>query len=285
MNVTRKLTKLAKKIGFGLKKHGPTIAVIGGCVGVGASMVLTAVGTHKADKAVAEANDAIVKKEAETGKPKEEIDKKELRPIYISTTGRVIKAYAPAAIVCVASIAAILWSHKEMSARVGSLAAIAASLKASMDNPNPVKTEIVGETDNGEDILSKTIDSEDSVKNPYQVVFSAKTSRLWEVDPELNYCSLRRIEWWANDKLKADGYLFLSAVLEELGFEAKDFPELFKMAQVVGWVVKGDGDGYVSFGLEDRPTDCVIQILSDNEQGFILNFNVDGYILDKAFAA
>ena len=71
-----------------------------------------------------------------------------------------------------------------------------------------------------------------------------------------------------NDRLNAQGYLFLSDVYDELGFPRT------KASQIVGWTTEGPGDGYISFG---KGLDLLAY--SDGDP-ILLDFNVDGPILD-----
>ena len=97
----------------------------------------------------------------------------------------------------------------------------------------------------------------------------------WSKDPEMNKLFLKQIENYFNDRLRAQGYLFLNDVYEHLGFARS------RIGQVVGWLYDEKnpiGDNYVDF-----------DIFSDRNQEFIngmntdalLDFNVDGNLLDR----
>ena len=109
--------------------------------------------------------------------------------------------------------------------------------------------------------------------SPYARFFNSSCPN-WIKDPEYNKVYLQQIEKFANDKLKAQGYLFLNDVYEMLGL-AKS-----KAGQIVGWVYKENnptGDNYVDFDIfSDRNQDFVNGI----EPDALLDFNVDGCILD-----
>lgn len=76
---------------------------------------------------------------------------------------------------------------------------------------------------------------------------------------------LKTVQSFFNDKLRVNGYVFLSEILEylELGVTA--------FSQVVGWTLNGDGDGFIDFGITRSGYSYV----------FELDFNCDGCILDK----
>lgn len=105
--------------------------------------------------------------------------------------------------------------------------------------------------------------------------FFDKTCRHYEENMNYNLMLLRSQQQLANDKLVADGFLFLSDVYDMLGITRT------KMSQSVGWIYKPDGnsngDNFVDFG--------VMVVKRETEDGgyedaILMNFNVDGPILD-----
>ena len=84
--------------------------------------------------------------------------------------------------------------------------------------------------------------------------------------------TLKCEENWANDKLKIDGFVFLNDVYDRLGLPRT------RTGQIVGWVLDGEGDGFIDFGI----TDCEkYEDARFTRNAFDLNFNVDGDILSK----
>lgn len=104
-----------------------------------------------------------------------------------------------------------------------------------------------------------------------------KNSGLRENDgPEMNLFFLRAQQNYANEKLKARGYLFLNEVYEMLGMPKT------KAGQIVGWIYKEnntDGDNYVDFGI--YRTEKNAKFVNGYENSILLDFNVDGAIIDK----
>lgn len=76
---------------------------------------------------------------------------------------------------------------------------------------------------------------------------------------------LKTVQSFFNDKLRVNGYVFLSEILEHLELGVTTF------SQVVGWTLNGDGDGFIDFGITSSGYPCM----------FELDFNCDGCILDK----
>lgn len=110
--------------------------------------------------------------------------------------------------------------------------------------------------------------------SPYTFFFD-ETSSAWDRDAEYNKMFLLGTQNHANDKLNIDGYLFLNDVLDWLGIPKT------KTGQVVGWVKDGDGDGYVDFGIFDINDYKKRDFVNGYEHSILLDFNVDGVILDR----
>ena len=82
---------------------------------------------------------------------------------------------------------------------------------------------------------------------------------------------------YANDTLKARGYLFLNEVYDMLGIPRT------KAGQVVGWIYDEKhpiGDNFVDFGIVDVNNERSRAFMNGYERSIILDFNVDGNILD-----
>ena len=123
--------------------------------------------------------------------------------------------------------------------------------------------------EDGNEVVTKV--QMDPIENLYKFRFD-KYSPSWESNKDCNLYFINGVENWANDLLKLQGYLFLNDVLDRLGLPRT------KAGQIVGWVVNGEGDGYVDFGVVDCET---LENVNYNDNAFDLNFNVDGDILNK----
>lgn len=103
-----------------------------------------------------------------------------------------------------------------------------------------------------------------------------ETCSGWTKDAEFNRMFLLQVQHYANEKLKARGYLFLNDVYEMLGIPKS------KAGQIVGWIYSEDnknGDNYVDFGI--YKTDRNARFVNGYEKSVLLDFNVDGAIIDK----
>lgn len=116
--------------------------------------------------------------------------------------------------------------------------------------------------------------------SPYAVYFDRYTSRDWSDNVDYNVAFLTAQQSVLNQRLATQGFLFLNDVLKALGLETTE------AGQQVGWIYdayEGSMDGYVDFGVDQGA-----QLLKDRYQfeedgAILLDFNVDGYIADKAW--
>ena len=115
-----------------------------------------------------------------------------------------------------------------------------------------------------------------STLSPYARYFDEE-SAAWTEDPESNKFFLLRTQNYANEKLRARGYLFLNEVYEMLGMPRT------RAGQVVGWVYDPKnpiGDNYVDFGMLNIYSEPARNFMNGLEKSIWLDFNVDGDILN-----
>ncbi len=104
-------------------------------------------------------------------------------------------------------------------------------------------------------------------KSNYTKVFDSNCEH-WFEDQEVNLLYLKAQQRFANDKLKANGYLFLNDVYDLLGIPRT------KTGQIVGWyydLTNAFDDNHIDFGINEK----------QDGSGIELDFNVDGYIIDR----
>lgn len=109
-------------------------------------------------------------------------------------------------------------------------------------------------------------------KAPMYVYLFDKHSGVWTGDKERDRFFLMSQQDYMNEVLKHRRIVFLNEVLDILGLPRT------KRGQVVGWTYdehNPTGDNYIDFGFGD-----VCQRKGVNG-AIVLNFNVDGDILDK----
>ena len=126
---------------------------------------------------------------------------------------------------------------------------------------------IITVINNGEIISNNIIEVEkrdDNYLSKYARYFAPDCPN-WTDNRDYNMMYLKTQQTYANDLLKSRGRIFLNEVYDMLGLPRT------KAGCVVGWVL----GSYVDFGLDNERN-------KDPEQRYpILDFNVDGCILDK----
>lgn len=309
-NITQSISKVFHKTVNVVKDHSPEILMVTGVVGTVTSGVLACKATLKAVDIVNEAkenidiiHEALEREDISEEQYSEEDSKKDLAIVYTQTAVKMLKTYAPALILGGLSIGCMVSSNSIMKKRNIALAAAYATVDKSFKeyrnrvidrfgeevdkqikyNLDTVKvTEVVEDEDGNQKKVKKTIEVANSptMYSPYAMIFD-ETNPYWEKDAELNRFFLESRQWQANDKLKANGRLFLNEVYEMLGREPT------KAGQIVGWVYDLDnpvGDNYVDFGMYDIYTkrkcdaEAKAAFINGYERSIILDFNVDGNI-------
>lgn len=300
-NITRKFYRT----GFKIKKHSPEIMLVAGIVGVVTSAVMACKATTKVSEIMEVTADsvAVIHEGVENGEIRgeeytEEDGKKDLGIVYAQTGLKLVKLYAPSVAVGAISIVSIIASHNVMHKRNVALAAAYATIDQSFKDYRSrlverfgkeldrelkynIKAQEIEETvvdDNGNETVEKrTVQTVDpNTYSDYARIFDDGCIG-WEKNPEMNLAFLKNCQAFADRKLKEQGYLFLNDVYEMLGFPKT------AAGQVVGWYYDESleiGDNYVDFGLYDIDNPRVRDFVNGRERVVILDFNVDGNILE-----
>ena len=295
----------AHRIGFKIKKASPEIMVVAGVVGVVTSTVMACKATTKVNdileetrKQVDDVHNVLDSDVVSEDEYNNDDAKKDLAIIYTQTGVKLIKLYAPSVIVGALSITGILASHKILKKRNVALTAAYATIDRSFKEYRGRVVERFGkELDRelrynikAQEIEEKTVDKDGnetvekktiSVVDPnmysdYARIFD-NGSMGWTKDPEYNLMFLKLQQNQANDRLRAQGYLFLNDVYDMLGIPRT------KAGQIVGWIYDEDnpvGDNCVDFGIYDIYNEKACDFVNGRERSIVLDFNVDGNIPD-----
>lgn len=296
------------KVGFKAKKHAPTILIITGITGMVAGTVAACFATTKVKTVIADSKEQlntianVLNDESKADKYSAEDGKKDSAIIYIQTAVKIAGLYAPAVAIEAASIFCLLASHNILRKRNAALAAAYAAVDTGFkkyrdrvverfgkDVDNELKLglrakqieEIVKDPETGkEKKVKKNIEvaDPDLGGSPYAMLFDEETSEDWEPDHEYNLMHLRAEQSYANDLLKARGYLYLNDVYNRLGIQGS------KMGQIVGWVYdpkNPEYDNFVDFGIRELEVE---DIPGRGDYGthrtILIDPNVQGNILD-----
>lgn len=312
------LGRMVNKTKFEVKKHSPEICVITGVTGTVAAMVLCGIESIKAKEIVDDAKKEIADIHEKSSELTEKETQKELTRTYLKTGGKLAANYAPAILTEAGSITLILFGTKILKNRNAALGtALAASMAEFKEYRDrviekfgeegkeidsdiryglkevEVKEEVTDENGKKKTVKKKIKVSDSVGDDGYTRVFYSDTTNYYDGEPIYDRVFLRAKQNYFNDLLRArdtgddnSGYVFLNEVLLALGFPTT------RAGQEVGWVFNPNnnrGDNYIDFRMV--PVEVVklpngekryVKLNEDVKHcGFLLDFNVDGSILNR----
>ena len=303
-SITSKMSLNASKVGAKLKKHTPQILMAAGIVGTVATTVVACKATLKINDILDESKDQIskindyVEENGYSEKYSEEDRKKDLAIVYVKTGAKISKLYAPAAAIGILSLACIFGSYNLLNKRYAAAAAAYALVDSSFKDYRKRVIERFGDEidkelkynitkEEIEETITDSKGKEKVVKKKIEVAndiseyarFFERDNPNWDKEPEYNLIFLRAQQQYANDLLRSKGYLFLNDVYDMLGIPRS------KAGQLVGWIYdpvnNKHGDNYVDFGIYDTHKQANIDFVNGYESVILLDFNVDGNILNR----
>lgn len=304
--ILNNMSRTFSRVNFQLKKHSPEIMVIAGVVGVVTSAVMACKATTKVNDILEETkekasqvHEVLADESISKEKYSEEDGKKDLAIIYTQAGVKFIKLYGPSIALGALSIASILTSHHIMHKRNIALAAAYTAIDTSFKGYRNRVIERFGEELDKElryNIKAKEIEEttknakgkEKTVKKSIEVAdvneysdyarFFDELCTGWKRDAEYNLMFLKHQQNYANEKLQKQGYLFLNDVYDMLGIPKT------KAGQIVGWIYDESHpdiyDNFVDFGIYDLYNEKARDFVNGREKSILLDFNVDGNILD-----
>jgi hypothetical protein len=305
--IMNNMTRTFNRVGFKVKKYSPEILMVAGVVGTVTSAVMACKATTKLSDILDESKETIDQIHYATENPEElpeeytpEDGKKDLAITYVQTGVKLVKLYAPAVILGSLSITAMVSSNNILRKRNIALAAAYTAVDKSFKDyrgrvverfgkeldkelrynvkAKEFEEKVVDEKTGKEKIEKKTVEiMNPDVYSDYAKFFDEGCSGFTK-DPEHNLWFLKRQQEYANEKLKRNGYLFLNDVYDMLGIDRT------AAGQQVGWIYDEKnpiGDNYVDFGIYDGNRERNRAFVNGYEKVILLDFNVDGYILNK----
>lgn len=302
--ITKNMTRALNRAGLKLQKYSPEILMVAGTAGVVTSGVMACRATLKVTEVLDEAKKNIdtIHEVMETPEMKEkyteEDGKKDLALVYVQTGVKLAKLYGPAIALGAVSIGCMVGSNNILRKRNVALAAAYATVDRGFKeyrgrvierfgkdldrelryNIKAKEIEAVSVDEDGtETTVTKTVEVMDpNHYSPYAIVFDDGNTG-WDKDPELTKFFLIQQQNYANERLQSRGHLFLNEVYDMLGAKRT------KAGAQVGWVYDEKhpvGDNFVDFGIFDIHNPKARDFVNGDERVIILDFNVDGVILD-----
>lgn len=303
-DIIAKFSRAIHNVGFQLKKYSPEIMAVAGVVGMVTSTVMACKATTKASEIISETktsvdmiHDLIADQEVPESEYSEEDSKRDLVIVYSKAAMKFIKLYGPSLIIAGLSAGSILSSTTILRKRNIAIGTAYTALDRSFrtyrdrviekfgeDFDKELKygttTKVIEETtvdENGnEKTETKTVKVADPNNYSIYARFYDDGCAGWTKNPEYNLIFLNQQQNFANDRLKANGHLFLNEVYEMLGIPKT------AIGQRVGWVYDENnavGDNFVDFGIYDLYNEKARDFVNGYERTILLDFNVDGDIL------
>ena len=300
MKLANVVTKAVATTKFKMMKSAPDIFLGVGIVTLAASLIGVGKASIKAVDIFEEHKETLEKVEECKSHPEkydysEEDAHKDVILAYKKTGLKLVMTYGPSIALAIVSVGCFVRSNSILKARNAALASSLAGITNEFKKYRSRVIEKYGKdadeefrfgtqkttitTPDGETKKINVV--KEAPKNgdygPYARIFDETNDNYQEV-ASFNKTFLQSQERWANDKLVANGVLFLNEVYEALGFDRT--PE----GQCIGWVYKpgmDDANNVVDFGMTDFTKESSKNFWMGEADGVVLDFNVDGYILDR----
>ena len=309
MKLTKNVGKVFNKTKLNIRKHSPEILIVGGAIGVVSSAIMACRATTKLSEVMNNHKTTVEQIHHVANHPevlpenkkytKDDV-KKDLAITYTQTGLKLVKLYAPSVILGTLSLTCMITSNNILRNRNAALAAAYATIDKGFKNyRNNVIERFGKEVDKElkynikakefEEVKTDKDGKEKTVKNTVNVAgidgysdyarFYDSGCDNWQKDAEHNLWYLKQQQNYANEKLKANGYLFLNDVYDMLGIPRT------KAGQIVGWIYDDknpnhNGDNYVDFGIYNINVEANRDFVNGYEPTILLDFNVDGPIYD-----
>lgn len=293
MNIVPKaVSRLASRSMLKLNASSPTILVVAGVVGFGATAVMAAKASRKIDPILEEHDKARAAVEHTNHTQRER--QKAVVHVYTATTVELAKLYGPTIFVGALSTASVLSGHHILKGRyVATMAAYSGLFDQFQLYRGRVAKAIGEEREKDlyegamlewqEDPDHKgeyklTANHLEKSKGNYLQPWFDEVNPNWTRDPQINYFFLKSVQSHMNNRLEVFGHVFLNEVYDALGMPR------CREGAVLGWI-RGDkgsvGDGFVDFGFMTSNNPHAVAFRKGVEKTVQLNFNVDGSIWDK----
>jgi hypothetical protein len=293
MNLSGIKNLVTSKVGRQLliaQKHSPVLMFGAGVVGITATVVLACKATLKVEEVLDHHREyAKHIKTHESVEYSEDDRNRDMALLYVQSSMKLTKLYAPAVIIGVVSIGCLTGSHIVLTRRNAGLTAAYAALDKGFREYRARVVDEFGEdkdrefrhdtikvtevNDKGERVTVTKVNP-DGLPSIYARIWDEHSSS-WNPEPTYNLAFLRAQQQILTDRLRANGHLFLNEVYDDLGLDRTP------AGQIVGWVL-GEGDDFVDFGIfNDAMKPEHLAFFTGRENAIWLDFNVVGSVYQK----
>ena len=265
------INRAVNKVAFKMKKHAPEILVIAGVGGTIVTTVMACKATTKIDEVLAENKEQIAKTKnyvEETGFS----DKYTEKDYQILAGHNVLKKRNVA---LAAAYEVVNKNFKDYRGRVIDRFGneLDRELRYNIRKEEVEKT-VIDEKTGKERTVKEITEIADIDPSSEYAKFFDESCPGWTKDPEYNLMFLRNQQQYANDLLESRGYLFLNEVYEMLGIQRT------RQGQVIGWIYDKNVIDKVNFGIYNIANPANRRFVNGYERSILLDFNVDGDILN-----
>jgi hypothetical protein len=281
--VPKSVTRAGGRALLKLNASSPTILVVSGVIGLGATAVLAARATRKIDPILDEHKQA----RAEIGYVGNSKNRqKDLVRVYTKTGYELTKLYGPTLFVGTTSAVAVLGGHKILRGRQIATLAAYSSLADQFQSYRKRVVDTLGEKlereiyegahgewvedpdHKGEYKLEPKYDKTDH--DHYLRPWFDETNVNWTRSAKSNYLFLKGHQAHMNRLLNIRGHVFLNDV-----FDALSLPRT-REGQITGWLYNNPkGDNFVDFGFMTGQDPHTVAFRNEVEKTVRLNFNID----------
>lgn len=287
--VPNSVSRLSHRSVLKLSANSPTILVVAGVIGLGATAVLAAKATRNLDPVIEDhqkARGLAVYTVYESKRDRQ----KALMGVYGRTTLELGRLYGPTIALGTLSTASVLYGHKILRGRhIASIAAytglmeqfqsyrgrVAKTLGAEVEKTiyDGAHGEWVEDPDHkGEYKLEPKFDADALEASYLRPMFDEKNVN-WTPDPTANYGFLKGVQMHMNNMLQIRGHVTLNDV-----YDALRIPRTNEGLQA-GWVWNsGVGDNHIDFGFMSGSDPQTIAFRKGVDRSVRLNFNIQGNI-------
>jgi len=269
-----------------LNKNSPTILVVTGVVGLGATAVLAAKATRNLDPILGKHAKQRIDIASNATSTRDE--QKQLIKLYGSTAIEMGRLYGPALVVGTISAASVLHGHRILHGRhLATMAAYSGLMEqyqayrarvsetVGPDMERSIHEGAIGRWEEDPDHKGeyKLKPTHTDLPASYLRPWFDETNQNFTRDPTANFLFLKGVQVHMNRLLQLRGHVFLFDVYDALGMPRPH------ESIVTGWLYDNPkGDGYIDFGFMSGTDPNTIAFRNGAEKTVQLNFNIDGVI-------